>query len=53
MWYDLCMEVVMAQYITSLQLPDVVYHGTTMGAILAGEGLKYKPINYKYLKERR
>lgn len=40
----------MANYITTLRLPDVVYHGTTMGAL---PGLKQKLINFEFLKESR
>ncbi|WP_178076128.1 DUF3990 domain-containing protein [Paenibacillus oralis] len=40
----------MANFITSLRLPDVVYHGTTVAAI---PGLKQKLINFEFLKESR
>ncbi|WDH82423.1 DUF3990 domain-containing protein [Paenibacillus urinalis] len=40
----------MANYITSLRLPDVVYHGTTMGAI---PSLKRQLINFQFLRKSR
>ncbi|MEK5183169.1 MULTISPECIES: DUF3990 domain-containing protein [unclassified Paenibacillus] len=43
----------MAEYNVKLTLPDVVYHGTTMGAINSPVGLRNKLINFEFLQESR
>lgn len=40
----------MANFITTFRLPDVVYHGTTMGAI---PSLKQRLLNFEFLKNSR
>lgn len=43
----------MAEYNVELKLPDVVYHGTTMGAINSPSGLRNKLINFEFLQGSR
>ena len=44
------MEAILATFETTFILPEVLYHGTTMGAILHPEGFTKKSINEQFMR---